>query len=277
MKNYDGLRINHFTVIRRDHKRKDKWYFLCKCDCGNEFYTETSGMKKIKSCGCLTSMYIRESNYKHGESNTRLYRVWAGIKDRCYNKNNKSYNDYGGRGISMCDEWRNSFESFRDWSYKNGYDEKLSCEECSIDRIDFNGNYEPSNCRWADRHTQSNNRRDNICITRNGETHTLSEWAEITGIKYFTLVHRYKLGMNANDILSLKDKRMKGTQIQKQIILEYIESNGRITVEDAMELGIVNLPSRIYDLRKNGFDIKRIYERNINNGKKYAIYFMGGR
>lgn len=276
MNNYDGLKIQHFTVIRRDHKRKNTWYFLCKCDCGKEFYASVSSMKKMKSCGCLTKMYIRQEHFKHGGTKTKLYYTWYGIISRCYNKNNKEYANYGGRGISMCDEWRYSFSTFRDWAYKTGYDEKLSKKECSIDRIDPNGNYEPSNCRWVTAKQQNNNRTNNIYITYDGETHTLSEWSEITGIKYFTLIGRYKKGMKGEKLFALEDERIKGTKIQKQMILDYIKLNGSITVEDATKMGIVNLPSRIYDLRKTGCNIERIYKKDKECGKKYAVYYMGG-
>lgn len=273
MLSYDGLRIQNFTVIRRDHKKNGKWYFLCKCDCGKEFYTTTSSMKIVKSCGCMTNFYIRESKYKHGGAKTRLYYIWAGIKSRCYNKNNLEYESYGGRGIKMCDEWKNSFANFRDWAYKNGFDDKLSSEECSIDRIDVNGNYEPSNCRWADRTTQANNKTNNVFITHDGETHTLSEWSQILGINYYTLVGRYKKGMKEPDIFESEDKRIKGSKRQKQLILEYITEHGSITKEKAVEIGIVNPGARISELKKSGYSIRKIYK--TDNGRRYAVYFMG--
>lgn len=129
------------------------------------------------------------SNGTHKMSYTRLYKTWMGMRCRCSYTNDKAYNAYGGKGIKVCDEWQ-KFESFRQWALANGYADNLT-----IDRIDNNGNYEPNNCRWVDRKTQANNRTSNRIITYNNESHTLSEWAEILGIKYETLsarLNKYK-------------------------------------------------------------------------------------
>ena len=122
---------------------------------------------------------------KHGGRKTRLYDIWHGIKARCYNPNNRAYKRYGGRGITMCDEWRDSFAAFRDWAVANGYSDQLTC-----DRKDTNGSYTPDNCRWVTPKTQANNRRDNRLLTHDGQTHTISEWAELTGINKKTIYAR---------------------------------------------------------------------------------------
>ena len=143
-----------------------------------------------KSCGCI----FNERNEMHGLINTRLYRIWANIKARCYYKKCVDYNDYGGRGITMCDEWKNSFKSFHDWAFDNGYDEKADKWKCTIDRIDVNGNYEPSNCRWATIKEQANNKTNSLNITYKGETKTLAQWAEELDLPYKTLyarIHSY--------------------------------------------------------------------------------------
>ena len=118
-------------------------------------------------------------NKTHGLSDSVLYNRWEHMKDRCYNPNDKRYKDYGGRGITICDEWLNNFESFYEWSINNGFEEHLS-----IDRIDVNSNYEPSNCRWADIETQCNNRRSNVYIEYNGETKTLKQWCNFLQLNY---------------------------------------------------------------------------------------------
>lgn len=105
--------------------------------------------------------------------------MWRGIKLRCYNKNSKRYKDYGGRGVAVCDKWKNDFMNFYDWAINNGYSDNLT-----IDRINNEGNYEPNNCRWVTIKQQSRNRRSNRNITINGETHCLSEWCEILGLNY---------------------------------------------------------------------------------------------
>ena len=107
------------------------------------------------------------------------------MKERCYCPNSTSYPRYGAKGISMCDEWRQDYTSFYNWSISNGYSDELT-----IDRIDGNGNYEPSNCRWASDITQANNRSSNVRITFNGETHTLAEWSRIFKIQPQTLYYR---------------------------------------------------------------------------------------
>ena len=132
-------------------------YGIYKCGfCGTEFkaikYNISSGRQK--SCGCYHIKKARESNTKHGFGYTRIYKIWGDFKNRVLNPKNKSYNDYGGRGITICDEWKNDFKSFYDWAMSNGYSDELS-----IDRIDNDGNYEPSNCRWTTRTIQSRNQR----------------------------------------------------------------------------------------------------------------------
>lgn len=124
-------------------------------------------------------------NYKHGQCATRLYHTWENMKKRCYNKNNNHYKWYGARGIAVCDEWKDDFQAFYDWSKNNGYNNNLT-----IDRIDNNGNYEPNNCRWVDMKQQQRNRRSNKNITINGETHCLVEWCEIYNMPYDKVKHR---------------------------------------------------------------------------------------
>ena len=121
------------------------------------------------------------------EKHRRIYKLWSHIKDRCYCKTNKDYKNYGARGIIVCDEWKNNFVEFFKWAIANNYDDTLT-----IDRIDFNGNYEPSNCRWVTPKEQARNRRNNKLITYNNETHCISEWAEITGIPRKCLEYRIR-------------------------------------------------------------------------------------
>jgi hypothetical protein len=146
------------------------------------------------SCGCLRKA---GSHRTHNLSDTRLYRIWGNIKSRCYNTNIRQYKDYGARGITVCNEWLNSFEVFYEWAMANGYSEELT-----IDRIDVNGNYEPSNCRWITMKEQSKNRTDNHHLTHNGETKTIAEWSEITGIHRATIESRLKAGLTIEQALT---------------------------------------------------------------------------
>ena len=130
-------------------------------------------------------------------TDTRLYGVWCAIKRRCYNKNTAHYADYGGRGISMCDEWKNDFQIFYDWPISHGYSQGLS-----IDRKDNDGNYCPENCRWVGCDVQANNRRSNRNLTYNGETHNITEWAKIIGKSPKTLFNRLYSGWDTERILT---------------------------------------------------------------------------
>ena len=202
-KNYDGMRYENYVVLRRDHVDENgRWWFVCKCDCGKEFMLRNMNFGHVKSCGCLLGGY----NTKHGERYSRLYRVWAGMKSRCHNQNCAEYKDYGGRGITICPEWE-KYEAFRDWANQNGFDPNKSGTECSIDRIDVNGNYEPSNCRWVDDVAQANNRRSSKTITYNNETHTIAEWAKMVGINNVTLWGRLHRGWSIEDALTIKPER----------------------------------------------------------------------
>lgn len=177
------------------HKRQ-RW--LCQCKCGKEFITLGHRIRKglAKSCGCKPTELsdeviesIRKKNSTHGDSKSRLYKCWRGIKTRCLSPTDQHWKDYGGRGITVCDEWADSYENFREWALSNGYKDDLT-----IDRIDVNGNYEPSNCRWATIKEQANNKRDNNYLTFNGKTQTVVQWAEELGIIPVTLearIHRY--------------------------------------------------------------------------------------
>lgn len=189
-KDLSGKKINFFTVIKRTENQGKKPMWLCKCACGNIKAIRGDNLKNgtIKSCGCYNKQLLIDNKraVKHGKRKTRLYCIWEHMKQRCYNKNNYEYYLYGGRNITICEEWRNSFTAFYNWALANGYKEELS-----IDRINNNENYEPNNCRWATCETQANNRRTNHLIEYNGEIHTIAEWAKITGISERKIYDRY--------------------------------------------------------------------------------------
>ena len=178
-----GEKYNMLTVVERlpnDHSNSTVW--LCKCDCGN--YTKVRGKNlkngAVKSCGCLTKIPYTKT---HGKSKTRIYNTWAAMKSRCLNPKDHSYFRYGGRGICVCEEWINSFESFYDWSMKNGYTDSMT-----IERKDNDGNYCPGNYRWATQKEQCRNRSTNAVFEYMGEKHILTEWCEILNLEY-KLVH----------------------------------------------------------------------------------------
>lgn len=179
-----GQKFGRLAVIARaGSNSKGNALWLCQCECGKEHIAVGWRLKNgdIKSCGC----YRKEKITKHSMHGTRLYRIWNDINTRCYYEKHKSYNRYGGRGITVCDEWRNDFAAFYEWAMANGYADNLT-----IDRKDTNGNYEPSNCRWVTMKEQQNNRSNNRRITYNGETLTASQWAEKLGVARSTLTYR---------------------------------------------------------------------------------------
>lgn len=185
-----GQKFNRLTVIAfegRNHLHKASW--RCRCDCGMEIvvdgYNLTSG--HTKSCGCLNIESIQSRSITHGHSRTGegIYPVWKSMRARCNNPNSHAYKNYGGRGISVCDEWDTNFQSFYDWSMNNGYNPELT-----IDRIDNDGNYGPDNCRWTTPKEQANNKRTCRYITYANETHTISEWSKIFEVPYSALLAR---------------------------------------------------------------------------------------
>lgn len=138
----------------------------------------------------------------HDKTGTRLYNVWNNIKRRCYTKTNPYYKYYGGCGVKMCDEWRVSFSSFYDWSMGNGYDKDAKQGDCTLDRIDANGNYCPENCRWVSMKEQNFNRKANLILEYQGKKQCLAEWADELNINHSTLYYRIKRGWSVERALS---------------------------------------------------------------------------
>lgn len=202
-----GSRYGKLVVVEYAGKDKNGYTtWLCRCDCGNEKIIRGSKLKDgdIKSCGCSQHLFTRErcekislSKIKHGLSGNRLYYIYDNMLKRCYDESSEKYQNYGARGIAVCDEWRNNRQAFFDWAYNAGYTEELT-----IDRIDVNGDYCPDNCRWATQKEQANNRTSNHKLTYNGSTHTIAEWAEITGISPSALYSRIYNGWDAEKALS---------------------------------------------------------------------------
>lgn len=218
-----GERYGNLTVIKRvENSKNGHSNWLCKCDCGNYTTVHSGHLREkrgTKTCGCSWKK-VGERTYKHGMKKTRLYRVWNGIKKRCFNENEPSYPQYGGRGITVCDEWKNDFQAFYDWAITNGYDKNSKRGECTIDRIDVNGNYEPSNCRWVDMKIQSRNRRNTIYIEQNGEKISLIELCEKQDLNYSRVQSRMARGKNFEKakINSNKDLRYKNAGKEKNLL-----------------------------------------------------------
>lgn len=196
-----GQKYGRLTVIEKVGVRNKKAIWKCLCDCGKYSEVPTSHLRSghTTSCGCYHAEISKIVNTTHGKRKDKLYMVWSGMKKRCCNPNGPGYKNYGGRGISVCDEWKNDFQAFYDWAMANGYDEKLT-----IERKNVNGNYEPSNCEWIPMREQYYNRTDNVFITYNGETKVLKQWAKKFGISQDTIRRRLSKGI---DIEHLFDKK----------------------------------------------------------------------
>jgi len=204
-------KFNRLKVIKFSHNNKfsDKMW-ECICDCGNIVFASTNSLRRnnTKSCGCLqkekAAITGKALLSTHGLSKdsdgkkTRLFQIWMGMKTRCYNLNVVEYPRYGGKGIIICDEWQN-FETFHNWAFTNGYQENLS-----IDRVNTNGNYEPSNCRWVTDKVQCRNRTTSRFIEFNGQQKTLAEWAEINSMSTNCLFERLKRGWGIEKSLTTK-------------------------------------------------------------------------
>lgn len=204
-KDLTGEQFGRLTVIKREFSPKgtnSKW--LCKCECGNETIVSSKNLLNnlTRSCGCYqrekAAAAGKKTLTKHGQSRTRLYHIWKGMKQRCIDINASNYANYGGRGIKVCDEWL-EYENFKKWALSNGYSDNLS-----IDRINVNGNYEPKNCSWATNEEQSNNRRCSHYIEINGEKKTVSQWAKISNLSPSTILQRINKGISGEKLLSPK-------------------------------------------------------------------------
>lgn len=205
--NLVGQKFGRLKVISRaeDNVSKSGYRTVmwnCICDCGNQVTVRGKSLKNgdSKSCGCLQKELISQRASKHHGVGTRLYAIWDSMRQRCNNPKNQAYRNYGGRGIQICKDW-NNFNKFKNWAYDNGYSDTAKRGEITLDRINVNENYSPENCRWINMKRQANNKRNTVYLTYKDKTLSLSEWSDITKIKYCTLWRRYKQGKTPEQIL----------------------------------------------------------------------------
>lgn len=187
-----GIRFGRLTVLEKagvqgQGKRGSRSLWRCRCDCGNEIIVIRNSLVcgNTRSCGCLEQENKKTMHLKHGMAKTRLWKIWIDMGNRCGRKEDKSYPYYGARGISVCEEWA-EFSAFKKWALESGYDDSLT-----IERIDTNGDYCPTNCRWATRKEQTRNRRTTKKVMYLGGEKTIGEIAEIEGITYQQAYTKY--------------------------------------------------------------------------------------
>lgn len=242
-----NYKFGYLTVT--DAKEDSKHILLCKCKCGKNKrinkYNLINGI--TQSCGCY------HPNATHKKSKSRLYSIWCDMKSRCYNPNIKNYKHYGARGIEVCAEWKTDFVEFEKWSLENNYNKNLT-----IDRIDVNGNYEPSNCRWATTKQQANNKTTNRYIFYDGKSLTISEWSKIIGISSNALSNR----LCKWDI----EKALNTLPVNNITLYEYKGEKHNLTEWcNILNLEYATIHSRI---NKNNWSIEKAFEKPIR--KKVA-------
>ena len=197
-----GLKINRWTVTSerfciQDEKEKYRAYHECVCECGTSGRVRADALKRggSLSCGCLQHEMLSKIAYRHGDHATPIYKVWASMKARCLTATHDAWEHYGGRGITVCEEWMD-YVAFRDWALSSGYKNGLV-----LDRKDNNGNYEPQNCRWATWVESNRNTRKNLWIECGGVRRILKDWAADSKLSESTISKRLKRGWTARQAL----------------------------------------------------------------------------
>ena len=195
--NLVGKAFGKLLVVSHETENQ-RGYSICKCECGitTKVRNDSLTSGKTTSCGCFSREVAKEVHTSHGDSNARLYRIYKKMKARCYYQKNERYDRYGGRGISICDEWLSDYKEFKRWAITNGYTDELS-----IDRIDNDGDYTPENCRWVGIITQSNNKGNNRRVAdSSGNIKTVAEWSRALDVPYRFMHNRIRCGKTVEEI-----------------------------------------------------------------------------
>ena len=207
MRDVSGHRFGRLVAIDQVGRRNGQVLWRCRCDCGAKVETVGYSLRSgvTQSCGCLKLEILVKRSRTHGRRSTTEYRIWALMKDRCSNPNAPHWADYGGRGVCVCDTWRDSFEAFYD-------DMGPRPPSTTLGRIDNDGHYEPTNCEWQSWIKQQNNRRSNLLVTHNGKTMTVAQWSVETGISFTALWQRLEAGWAIDDALT------RPIRVRKQVV-----------------------------------------------------------
>lgn len=213
---YGRLTVIEYVGKKTDIKGKSKSIWKCQCDCGNYTECSTGDLRSkrnpTKSCGCLKKETWHNIITKHGKCHHRLYAIWQSMKRRCYSKNDPRYKTYGGRGITVCDEWlgERGFENFYQWAINAGWDDKKDRKQQSIDRKNNNLPYCPENCKFSNSIEQAQHTTRSHYLEYNGEVHTIAEWEKITGLGRGCIGQRIaKLGWDAEKAITTPKRGKK--------------------------------------------------------------------
>lgn len=264
IKNLKGKAYYDLVVIGymgKNEKTQAVW--LCKCICKQLKLVVTSDLKNghTKSCGCrnVRMLQKRNSNNKYGEkhglSRSRIYTIYQGMIQRCFNANSDTYKNYGKRGITICDEWISKdvgFINFYNWAISNGYDENLT-----IERIDVNGNYNPKNCTWITNKEQQNNKRTNVLISSGEDVLNMRQWSKVTGINEKTIEKRIRMGWKEEDLFKEVHKGKVTNSIIKEIINMYNDGYSARKIGDILNLSHTTISDYLAKYKKGII----IYER----------------
>ena len=271
-KNLEGQRFGKLTVLKSIgyYRPNDRHFWsLVKCDCGNTFNIQDTLLVNGRRTQCPTCG--RQTKAKHNMTYSRIYHVYQSMKSRCYNQNNTYYKNYGGRGIKVCKEWLDDPGAFIEWAYKTGYDENAEYMECTLDRINVNGDYCPNNCRWVDKSIQALNKTDTIYMTYYGEKMPLQTVSKISGIKATTLLYRINHGYSDEEAVNIPiggeevKAKSKNHQMKRRVTLINKSSLERIEFESCTSasrfLGhdVGYLGTKFSKLKKSNFEIEDYY------------------
>lgn len=259
-----GMQFTKLKVLKRADfrdKARNRILWECECQCENKTIiyvpTERLNSGNTRSCGCLrketwSKLKLEIAKYP-SERGTRIYSIWRAMINRVKNKKSKDYIDYGGRGITVCNEWIGDYYIFKNWALENGYRDDLS-----IDRIDVNGNYEPLNCKWSTNIEQANNKRNNVILTYNGLSMNLAQWTEYLGINKNVLSKRLKRGWSIEKTLTTPVKS------EDVIILTYNDMSKTFNEwSDYLDIKAYTLRRRYYD----GWSVKEILTTHVGENR----------
>lgn len=258
IKDITGQRFGKLVVLGLDRIQEKKSYWKVKCDCGTEKSVRSDMLKRIVSCGCVKREQDKKNLHymanNHEMTYHPVYSIWHAMVSRCHNPNDHAYADYGGRGIKVCDEWRD-IKLFAKWADSEGF---VKGKNLSIERKDVNGNYCPENCCWIDRNLQTRNRRNTIKLSIDGEEKPLSEWSEIYQINHSLVLSRYEKGYR-----NPKDLFYKGNLQRRDTKEVYVHGEYLTASEIAKKYGL-DINTTRWRIRAGITDEKRLlYKGNL--------------